>query len=176
MNKDKRSFDVIGQLTALRRYARALVRNSSDAEDLVHDALVKAYERRLTFRTGANLRNWLFAILHNAHVDRRRAFLAQQRRDEAATSQVETSYPAGQEQAVRLRQVRDAFTALPDEQREALYLVAVEDMSYHEAADALEIPVGTLMSRVSRARARLRSLEDEPKQPNHLRLIGGGNE
>jgi RNA polymerase sigma-70 factor (ECF subfamily) len=176
MNEKSRSFDVIAQLGALRRYARSLVRNGSEAEDLVHDALVRAYERRVTFRAGANLRSWLFAILHNTHVDRRRALLARQRRDDTVTVHAQPFYPASQDQAVRLRQVREAFMALPDEQREALHLVAVEDMSYHEAADALDIPVGTLMSRVARARARLRSFEDDPKQPSHLRLIGGGND
>jgi RNA polymerase sigma-70 factor (ECF subfamily) len=173
MDQDNRSFDVIAQLTSLRRYARSLVRGSPDAEDLVHDTLVKAYERRLTFRSGANLRNWLFSILHNTHVDRRRSELARQRRDETAMLDAEPAYPAAQEQAVRLRQVRDAFMALPDDQREALHLVAVEDMPYHEAADTLGIPVGTLMSRISRARARLRALEDEPRPATHLRLIGG---
>ena len=176
MNQDKRSFDVLAQLAALRRYARSLVRDSSEAEDLVHDALVKAYERRVTFRGGANLRSWLFAIVHNTHVDRGRMLRTQQVRDDAASAHAVSSYPAVQEQAVHLRQVREAFMALPEEQREALHLVAVEDMSYQEAADTLGIPVGTLMSRISRARARLRSLEDDPKQPSHLRLIGGGND
>ncbi len=62
---------------------------------------------------------------------------------------------------------------LPEEQREALHLVAIEDLSYQEAADALGIPVGTLMSRVSRARARLRNFEDQGGPARHLRLIGG---
>lgn len=176
MDKKKRPFDVIGQLGALRRYARSLARNSSDAEDLVHDALVKAYERKSTFRTDANLRNWLLSIVHNTHIDRMRSAVARRRRDDAATLEVEPSYSAGQEHALRLRQVREAFMALPEEQREALHLVAVEDLSYPEAADALGIPVGTLMSRVSRARARLRAFEDEVKRPGHLRLVGGDDD
>lgn len=176
MDHTKRSFDVIGQLSALRRYARSLARNSSDAEDLVHDALVKAYERRTTFKTGTNLRNWLFAIVHNTHVDRMRSAIVRRRQDDATMLEGEPSYPAGQEHAIRLAQVRDAFMSLPEEQREALHLVAVEDLSYQEAADALGIPVGTLMSRISRARARLRAFEDETRQPSHLRLVGGGND
>jgi RNA polymerase sigma-70 factor (ECF subfamily) len=176
MDQEKRPFDVIAQLTALRRYARSLVRNSSDAEDLVHDALVKAYERRTTFRSGANLRAWLFAILHNTHIDQHRHRASRPQQDEGSVEDAALSYPAGQEQAVRLRQVREAFMTLPQDQREALHLVAVEDMSYQEAAQALKIPIGTLMSRIARARARLRSLENDPRQPNHLRLIGGGHD
>jgi RNA polymerase sigma-70 factor (ECF subfamily) len=175
MTSSKRPFDVIGQLTALRRYARALARNPSDAEDLVHDALVKAYERRASFRGGGNLRSWLLSIVHNTHIDRRRASLARLKRDDAAT-ELETSYPAGQEHAVRLGQIREAFMALPEDQREALHLVAVEDLSYQEAADALGIPIGTLMSRISRARARLRSFEEEGKRPGHLKLVGGNDD
>lgn len=176
MDRNKRSFDVIEQLSALRRYARSLARNSTDAEDLVHDALVKAYERRMTFKPGANLRNWLFAIVHNTHVDRIRSALARRRRDDATALEAEPSYLGDQEHAVRLRQVREAFMALPEDQREALHLIAVEELSYQEAADALGVPVGTLMSRVSRARAALRAFEAEGKQPNHLRLVGGDDD
>jgi len=176
MDAEKRSFDVIGQLGALRRYARSLVRDSAEAEDLVHDALVKAYERRVTFRKGANLRTWLLSIVHNTHVDRIRSALARKRRDDAAALEAEVSYPGDQEHAVRLRQVREAFMALPEDQREALHLIAVEDLSYQEAADTLGVPVGTLMSRVSRARASLRAFEAEGKQPNHLRLVRGDDD
>lgn len=176
MNKDKRHFDVIGQLGTLRRYARALVRNSAEAEDLVHDALVKAFERRASFKRGANLRNWLMSILHNTHVDAVRSRLSRERREDAAGDAIEPVYPASQEHAVRLAQVREAFLALPQDQREALHLVAVEDLSYQEAADTLGIPVGTLMSRVSRARARLRAFEEEGRNIHHLRLVGGDHD
>ncbi len=177
MDSNKRSFDVIGQLASLRRYARSLTRNSGDAEDLVHDALVRAYERRATFRPGSNLRNWLLSIVHNAHVDRLRSSISRRRHEgeDGEALGEPPSFPAQQEHAVRLRQVREAFMTLPEEQREALHLVAIEELSYQEAADTLGIPVGTLMSRVSRARAALRSFEDG-RQPNHLRLVGGGNE
>ena len=70
MDRKERPFDVIGQLAALRRYARALVRNADEAEDLVHDALIRAYEKKQSFRRGGNLRTWLLSILHNAHIDR----------------------------------------------------------------------------------------------------------
>ena len=127
MDSKKGAFDVIGQLAALRRYARSLARNSPDAEDLVHDALVRAYERRSTFRSGANLRNWLFAIVRNAHIDRVRSAMSRGQRDGQTAQEAALSYPAHQEHSVRLAQVREAFMLLPEEQREALHLVAVED-------------------------------------------------
>lgn len=176
MSSEKRSFDVIGQLASLRRYARSLVRNPTEAEDLVHDALVKAYERKESFRTGGNLKSWLLSILHNTHVDKRRSDLARQRRDDASFHETDWAAGASQEHSVRLGQIRSAFLGLPEEQREALHLVAVEDLSYQQAADALGIPVGTLMSRISRARARLRAHEDGHDGRPNLRLVGGGHD
>lgn len=173
MERNGRTFDVLAQLSSLRRYAHSLVRNADDAEDLVHDALVRAYERKSTFRRGANLRNWLLSIVHNAHVDRLRRDRSLTRRHDAALIETEQSLPAGQEHAVRLAQVREAFFRLPEEQRAALHLVAIEDMSYAQAAEALGIPVGTLMSRISRARAQLRDFEDKTPAVSHLRVIGG---
>ncbi len=178
MTTNSNPFNVIGQLAALRRYARSLVRNPDDAEDLVHDALVRALERRSTFRSGGSIRNWLMSILHNTHIDRLRRDRATHRRQDAALELTEFVAPAGQEHAVRLGQVRDAFLALPEEQREALHLVAIEELSYQEAADVLNIPVGTLMSRISRARARLRAMEggEETNPVPHLRIVGGNSD
>lgn len=169
-------FDVIGQLEALRRYARSLTRNADDAEDLVHDSLLRAYERRTTFRTGGSIRNWLLSIVHNTHVDGLRRKRSAERRAGAAAEFAPQVVEPSQDHSVRLKQVQAAFFALPEEQRAALHLVAIEEFSYQEAADALGIPVGTLMSRLSRARARLRSLEEEPRQISHLRLIGGDDD
>ncbi|MBB5573160.1 MULTISPECIES: sigma-70 family RNA polymerase sigma factor [Rhizobium] len=176
MERKGRTFDVLGQLGSLRRYARSLVHNADEAEDLVHDALVKAYERKSSFRRGANLRTWLLSILHNAHIDRLRQTRSLNRRHEEAAAEFDQALPASQDHAVRLKQVRDAFFNLPEEQREALHLVAIEDLSYQEAASALGIPVGTLMSRIARARASLRDFENTSPTVSHLRLIGGGNE
>jgi RNA polymerase sigma-70 factor, ECF subfamily len=175
MTTNSNPFNVIGQLAALRRYARSLVRNPDEAEDLVHDALVRALERRSTFRNGGSIRNWLMSILHNTHIDRLRRDRAVNRRHDAAAELADVATPAGQEHSVRLAQVRDAFLSLPEDQREALHLVAIEELSYQEAADVLNIPVGTLMSRVSRARARLRAMEggEETSAVPHLRIVGG---
>lgn len=176
MDREKRPFDIIGQLATLRRYARSLVRNGPDAEDLVQDALVRAYERRASFRSGGSLKNWLLSILHNTHVDRLRASRARRSDQMESLDEFSAILPAGQEDAVHLADVRRAFLALPEEQRAALHLVAVEELSYQEAAEALNIPLGTLMSRLSRARARLRAMGDDPSteaddgQPR-LRLV-----
>lgn len=178
MKLGKSRFDVMGQLASLRRYARSLTRDGGDAEDLVHDTLVKAYERRSTFRPGANLRNWLLSILHNIHVDRVRASRSQSRRAEQAAVLADEAVEPGQDHAVRLGQIRQAFYSLPEEQREALHLVAIEGLSYEQAAAALGIPAGTLMSRISRARAALRAIEDgrPAARTHHLRIVGGGDD
>src|SRR6202012_4215492 len=95
-----------------------------------------------------------------------------QRRHDEAAAEMEPSLAAAQDHVVRLNQIRNAFFNLPDEQREALHLVAIEDLSYQEAAAALGIPVGTLMSRISRARAHLRAFENKAPEVTHLRLVG----
>ena len=155
-----RNLDVTGQLGPLRRYALSLTRNPADAEDLVHDTLVKAIERQEQFRLGRNLRTWLLSILHNAFVDGQRARRTEARRSAEISYTTDNAAPAGQEAAARLAEVREAFMSLPDDQRAALHLVSIDGLSYDEAAVSLGIPVGTLVSRISRARARLRAIED----------------
>ena len=173
-------FDVLDQLPGLRRYARSLTRNDIDAEDLVHDALVRAYEKRASFRPGHNLRGWLMSILHNVFVDGTRARCAEAQRLARVGELVEQQLAPGQDQHVRLCQVRQAFIELPDEQRAALHLVAIEGLTYTEAAATLGIPVGTLMSRIARARAALRIIEDNDFESStsttkgrYLRVVGG---
>jgi RNA polymerase sigma-70 factor (ECF subfamily) len=125
---EKSEDDVIAQLAPLRRYARALTRDETQAEDLVHDALVRAYERRTTFRAGANLRTWLLSILHNTFIDGRRQRGAELRREAETIHLAEITAPADQESSVRLQQIGRAFLTLPDEQRAVLHLVAIEGL------------------------------------------------
>lgn len=172
METPKPTFDVIRFLGPLRRYARSLTRDGADAEDLVQDALVRAYERRFTFRSGGDLRAWLFSILHNAFVDRARSSRAEAARLKSATEAVTDILEAPQDHVVRLAQIRTAFMQLPEDQRAALHLVTIEGMSYQEAATALGIPVGTLMSRISRARSALRDIE-RCGENRALKLVGG---
>ncbi|WP_425352345.1 sigma-70 family RNA polymerase sigma factor [Mesorhizobium sophorae] len=175
MKRSMPRFDIIGQLGSLRRYARSLTRDSTDAEDLVHDALVRAYERRATFRSSGNLRAWLLSIVHNTFIDKMRSRKSDAARLEQAGYLADGSTPAPQEHSVRLAQVREAFFSLPQEQRSALHLVAIEGLSYQQAADASGVPLGTLMSRIGRARDALRKMEDAApsKTKNHLRIVGG---
>ncbi len=173
MNTGKNRFDVIGQLGSLRRYARSLTRDDSTAEDLVQDTLLRAYERRSSFKASGNLRGWLLSMLHNVFIDRTRAQRSETRRIEQAAEIAEPHAEPAQDHVVRLAQVREAFLALPEDQRAAMHLVAIEGLSYQQAAATLAIPVGTLMSRIGRARATLRSMEDTPTAKPHLRLVGG---
>lgn len=161
------------ELPALRRFALALSRDHAEADDLVQEALLRGHERRASFRAGGNLRSWLFAILRNAFIDRKRQRLAETRREAAVTAHAPTAIPAAQEAAVRLGQLRAAFLDLPEDQREALSLIAIEGLTYAEAADVAQVPLGTLMSRVARARASLRAFEDGTGQTRGLRIVGG---
>lgn len=174
MNSRKPRFDVLGQIGALQRYARTLTRDANDAEDLVHDALVRAYERRSSFRAGGNMRAWLLSIVHNTFIDSVRGRMSEATRIVESGRLAETNLAPAQEHSVRLAQVREAFLCLPEEQRAAIHLVAIEGLSYQEAAVALDIPLGTLMSRIGRARAALRAMEDGAAgRGSHLRIVGG---
>jgi RNA polymerase sigma-70 factor (ECF subfamily) len=149
---------LVGQIPSLRAYARLLVGDRSRADDLVQDCLERAWSRLHLFRSEADMRVWLFAILHNLYVSELRR---EQRRPATvplADDEETLRAPAREEARIELEQLERALAELPAEQRAALLLVAGEDMSYEEAAAVLEIPVGTLMSRLHRARKRLRVL------------------
>lgn len=173
-----RAFDIASHLPVLRRYARVLIRSGQDADDLVQGALLRACEKRQQFRAGGDLRVWLMSILHNHFIDQIRSHRAAQARDQAwAELSPGVSAPAG-EPAARLAQLRGAFLDLPHDQREALHLVAIEGLSIAEAAAILDIPAGTVMSRVGRARASLRRFEDGPPKAEttprpRLKVVGG---
>jgi RNA polymerase sigma-70 factor, ECF subfamily len=169
-------FNVTGQLPALKRYARALTRDETEAEDLVHDTVLRAYEGRGSFRPDGDLKRWLFSVLHNAFVSSRRSRRADQRRIDVAAEISETETRASQEAALRLAQIRTAFAALPSEQREVLHLVAIEGMAYGEAAEVLGVPLGTLMSRLGRARAALRAFEAGESNVVSLKLVRGSDD
>ena len=148
-------------IPALRRYARALVRDRSTADDLVQDCLERAVGHWHQRRPDGNPRTWMFAILHNLAVSR---FRGQKRHpvhieiDE--TAEPDVARTANQEQTVEVRDMLRCVDQLPDEQRSVVLLIAVEDLSYAQTADVLGIPLGTVMSRLSRARNRLVELMD----------------
>jgi RNA polymerase sigma factor (sigma-70 family) len=161
-------------IPALRRYARALVRNRATADDLVQDCLERAVRRWHQHRDG-EVRPWLFAILHNLAVDQFRK-VAVRGRHVAIDSVSEDDFgtAATQEHRLMYQDVLNKLARLPEEQRAVLLLVAVEDLSYADAAKALNIPVGTVMSRLSRARERLQQdIEGVAEAPDNVVPIRG---
>ncbi len=150
-------------IPGLRRFACALLRGDRHhADDLVQDCLERALSRWHLRRAEGDLRSWLYTILYNR-------FLSDQQRrkrrgvHDPLTEAVEAEMPlvkGGQDEALEHRDLLRAFAALPQEQRAVLLLVAIEDLSYNAAARVLGIPIGTVMSRLSRGRERLRQLLD----------------
>lgn len=157
-------------IPALRRYAWVLARNTADADDLVQDCLERAIGRLGTVRSDGELRPWLFTILHSLFVSGRRQAA---RRPMVDLDQVADLGVAGnQEPSSMLQGVMAALETLPEEHRSVLLLVGVEDLTYQEAARVLGVPVGTVMSRLSRARERLRlALDDTRPREQRLKVV-----
>ena len=153
----------------LRRYARALAGNRDDADDLVQDTLERAWAKSALWRGVADMRGWLFSIMHNLHVDGvRRPRVATQTIDDD-TPEVAMAPTQGERLAVL--DLQAALDQLPVEQKEIVLLVALEDMAYAEIATTLGIPIGTVMSRLSRGRERLRALMDGRAVPVRLKVV-----
>lgn len=159
-------------IPGLRRYARAMVANRAEADDLVQDCLERAIGR-WGQRRGRDVRPWLFAILHNLAVSRWRRLA--RRGASFSLDEVEPSAlaaPPGRLEADETRDVLKALATLSDEHRAVLLLVAVEDLSYAQTAEALGVPLGTVMSRLSRARAALSgALDPGAARTPHLRRV-----
>jgi len=149
--------EIGAHIASMRRYARALLRDRNDAEDLVQEAATRALSRVHQFKPGTNLRAWLFTILHNTHVNGIRSKVV--RPAEVPVEDVEgrLATTGRQEGRIELRDMARAVDSLPLEQRQVLLMVALEGMKYDEVADALNIPIGTVMSRLSRAREAIRA-------------------
>ena len=179
---------IVDLLVPLRRYARALTRDTLRADDLVHDALVRALESGQASRPNTNLRTWMMTVLHNVFIDEQRRKRVEARHADVLVQLSDDVAPPAQEGQVRLMQIRKAFEGLPEEQRAALHLVTLEGMAYADAAAVLGIPIGTLMSRLGRGRAALRAFEEGGRKGKatagssddgpdrgraHLRVVGG---
>jgi RNA polymerase sigma-70 factor (ECF subfamily) len=153
--------EIATHLPRLRRYARALLRNPAQAEDLVQDTMVRALEKAHLFHHDTNLRGWLVTIMHNEHVNAvRRAVRAPFVVSDDAIK--ELGHPETQEAPVELSEIRRAIARLPREQREALVLHWLHGLKYEEVAARLGLPLGTVQSRISRARKALRVMIDTP--------------
>jgi RNA polymerase sigma-70 factor (ECF subfamily) len=154
------SSNLVGHIPDLRRYARSLTGDAWAADDLVQDTLERACERWQLWAAGSDLRAWLFTLMHNLFVDGVRRAVRQQAGQRVDVDDVanELPSPAGvPDQAMDLQR---CLLRLPPEQREVLLLVTLQDLGYEEAARITGVPIGTVMSRLSRARARLRDLMD----------------
>jgi RNA polymerase sigma-70 factor (ECF subfamily) len=149
--------EVISWLPQLRRYARALTGDSAWADDLVQDTAERALARWAAFRPNSNLRAWLLTILRHLYIDQLRARREIPVDDESAPWR-NLEAPTGVVDGLVLQR---ALYCLPLEQREVLLLVCVEELTYQEASVALSVPVGTVMSRLSRAREHMRALLTE---------------
>ena len=152
MNEAERLVELIPRL---RRYARALAGDRASADDLVQDTLERAWAKLHLYRRGTDLRAWLFTVMHNVHVNRVRATRAT---DPIEEEMPELAQRAAQGDALMVRDLDRAIARLPEEQRAVLLLVTLEDMSYDEVARTLGIPIGTVMSRLSRAREKMRAM------------------
>ncbi len=142
------------QIPRLRRYARALTRNAQAADDLVQDCLERAWRKAHHWEPGTDLRAWLFTLMHNLHVNS----LRRNRPDTEPMKRTDYQDPRPQTQdaALNLRDLEQGLAQLSEQQREVLLLVCLEEMSYEQVATVVGIPVGTVMSRLHRARERLR--------------------
>ncbi len=158
---DRTHFDwhIAQEVPHLRRYAHALVRDAAIADDLVQDCLERAIRKWRLWGRKDRLRGWLFRMLYRVELNRRRS---RTNKAEVALGERhgEPHCEAMQLEHVACRDAMQALNALPSLQRDALSLVALQDLSYEEAADVLRVPVGTLRSRLSRGRDMLREIWD----------------
>lgn len=148
---------IVTLLPRLRRFARNLTRNPHDADDVVQIAVERALTRLDQWRSDARLDSWMFKIVRNAWIDELRArgrrdkiFLAEQAGDNVGTDSMARE--------TELLSVQSAMARLPEDQREAVSLVLVEGLPYREAAEVLDVPIGTLTSRLARGREALQAL------------------
>lgn len=158
--------DLLAAIPRLRRYARVLTGDATRADDLVQETLARGWEKRRLWAAGTDLRAWLFTIMHNVFVNQRATSMREAQNvsldaesDSGAAWQLPVRAP--QQAHVELIEVLRELRRLPPEQREVLVLAAIEEMRYEEIAVVLSIPVGTVMSRLSRAREKLRRVVNE---------------
>lgn len=157
------------EIPALRRYAFALLRDHNRADDLVQDCLERAISRWYLRRTDGDLRAWLFTIMRNLHISAGRQSQRRGPHHDLDTVMLPGS-PADQDHGIAVCDILEALDRLSDDQKSLLLLVGVEDLSYEQAAAVIGVPVGTVMSRLSRARQKFRSILDN-KTPVTLRRV-----
>ena len=152
---------LIEHIPKLRRYARALYGNPGSADDLVQDTLERALIKQALWRDDSELRPWLFTLMHNIYINQIRKTCTQPFMQELDENLRDTSETP--EARYHAQQLKYNISLLPDDHREVFLLVSLEGFSYVEVADIVGIPVGTVMSRLSRSREKLRNLLDVKK-------------
>lgn len=159
--------ELVAQTPNLRAFARSLVHDPSRADDLVQETVLKAWSNLDSFREGTNMRAWLFTILRNT-------FYSDLRKHRREVEDIDGRYAAqvaekpAQHGVMEMRDFTEAFKTLPDDQREALTLVGASGFSYEEAAEVCDCAVGTIKSRVNRARVKLSEmLNDSEDEVDH---------
>jgi len=150
------------EVPRLRRYAHALVRNQERADDLVQDCLERAWRKSHLWVRRTNLRGWLMTILHNLHANSARKYHTTPASVPLEHAEHLAASAPTQLEHLQVSAVHEAIGKLSPEQQQVLLLVGMEQMRYEEVAKVLGIPIGTVMSRLFRARERLRALLAEP--------------
>jgi RNA polymerase sigma-70 factor (ECF subfamily) len=159
--------EIVAHIPRLRRYARALAGDSHRADDLVQDTLERALAKFHLWRRGSDLRAWLFTVMHNVFINQLKA-----RREVTLDDALEDGLQsAPRSDPLELRDLDAALGRLPPEQREVLLLVGLEQLSYAEVSKALGIPIGTVMSRLSRGRERLRVVISGGATATNLKVV-----
>lgn len=169
---DERRRAIIAEIPGLHRYARTLLRDRDAADDLVQDSLVRALSRMASWTTGDSPRRWLFTLMHNLFVDQLRRARCHVQAVATMPEAIDAgSVPPPQIDRLASVEVLAALQQVSSERRTALVLVAVEGLSYADAANMLGIPAGTLMSRVARGRQELRSILDGISRRRAIKVI-----
>lgn len=158
---------IVAQIPALRRYARALTGDTWAADDLVQDTLERACSKWRLWAAGSDLRAWLFTVMHNLFASQVRRAARQAPGGTVDIEEVAHQLVAPDPGLGHAIDLQRCLLRLPQDQRAVLLLVSVEDMSYQEVAKITGVPIGTVMSRLSRARSRLQELLDEPARGAH---------
>ena len=153
---------IVEQIPALRRYARALTGDSWAADDLVQDTLERACSKWRLWTAGSDLRAWMFTVMHNLFANQLRRATRQGSGSRVDIDDVAHELAAPQANPGLALDLQNCLMRLPQEQRVVVLLVSLEDMSYAEVAQITGVPLGTVMSRLSRARSRLQKLLDAP--------------
>lgn len=158
--------ELLAALPSLRAFAKSLVGDTATADDLVQETVLKAWGKQASYQVGTNIKAWLFTILRNDFYSRMRK-VGREVPDPDGVYSGKLSVQPAQHAALDLQDMQAALARLPDDQREAVILVGASGMSYEEAADICDCAVGTVKSRVSRARATLQELLKISSDSNH---------